>query len=101
MRSRDLDARLAERALREGWPVPAERRPEVVERLLALANNPDTPPREAVSAAKALLMASRINLDTIRVSMSAREFEEIVERVARLEQERGGVDEPAGDPDAA
>ncbi|HZW33276.1 MAG TPA: hypothetical protein VFF52_21340 [Isosphaeraceae bacterium] len=100
MRSRDLDARLAERALREAWPVPPERRPELVDRLIAIANNPDTPPREAVSASKALLMASRINLETIRVSMVAREFEELDERLTRLEQE-GGTDEPAGDPDQA
>src|SRR5262249_5830383 len=100
MRSRNLDARLAERGLREAWPVPPDRRPELVDRLIAIANNPDTPPREAVAASKALLMASRLNLETIRVSMAAREFEELEERLARLEQE-GGTDEPARDPDQA
>ena len=87
MRSRDPDARLAERALREAWPVPPERRPELVERLIAIVNNPDTPPREAVSATKALLMASRLNLETIRVSMAADEFDRILERLKRLEDD--------------
>ena len=85
MRSRDPDARLAERALREAWPVPPERRPELVARLIDLVNNPETPPREAVSAAKALLMASRLNLETIRVSMAADEYDRILERLKRLE----------------
>ena len=87
MRSRDPDARLAERALREAWPVPPERRPELVERLIAIVNDPDTSPREAVSAAKALLMASRLNLETIRVSMAADEFDSILGRLKRLEDD--------------
>jgi hypothetical protein len=85
MRSRDPDARLAERALREAWDVPPEKRPELIAKLIAIATGEDTPPREAVSAAKALLMASRINLETIRVSMAADEFDNIVERLKRLE----------------
>jgi hypothetical protein len=80
-RSRDADARLAERALREAWDVPSEKRPE----LIAIATGEDTPPREAVSASKALLMASRINLETIRVAMAADEFDTIVARLKRLE----------------
>jgi len=101
MRSRDPDVRLAERALREAWDVPTEKRPELVAKLMAIATGKDTPAREAVSAAKALLMASRINLETIRVSLSAREFEEILERLERLEEAGNRTDETAGDPGAA
>jgi hypothetical protein len=101
MRSRDPDARLAERALREAWDVPADQRGPLIAKLIAIATGKDTPPREAVSAAKALLMASRINLETIRVSMSAREFEEILERMERLEGAGSESDEPAGDSGAA
>ena len=57
MRSRDPDARLAERALREAWPVPEDRRAELVAKLIDVALAEDTPPRERVSAIKALLMA--------------------------------------------
>src|SRR4051812_25771092 len=68
MRSRDFDARLAERALREAWPVPEDRRAELVAKLIDVALAEDTPPRERVSAIKALLMAGRLNIEAIRTA---------------------------------
>jgi hypothetical protein len=98
MRSRDLDAKLAERALRERWPVPEERRPELVAKLIEVALASETPPRERVSAIKALLAASKVNLDALRLSLAAAEFEELSARLAALERpgESDGAAEPAG-----
>jgi hypothetical protein len=50
MRTRNEDAQLAERALRLGWDVPEEKRPALVNTLIELVHNPDTGPREKVSA---------------------------------------------------
>jgi|SRR5262245_15446844 len=95
MRSRDLDARLAERALREGWDVPAEKRPELIAKLIdiALGEGP-AGPRERVSAIKALLGASRLNLEALRVAMSAEEFAGILGRLERLEGDGGDAAGP-------
>ena len=54
MRSRDFDARLAERALREAWPVPEDRKAELVAKLIDVSLADATPPRERVAAIKAL-----------------------------------------------
>jgi hypothetical protein len=85
MRSRNLDARLAERALRESWDVPAELRPELVQVLADLARSPTASPRERTSAIKALLQASRINLDAIQTAMAA-DYQDVL---AELEELRG------------
>jgi hypothetical protein len=92
VRSRNLEARLAERALREGWPVPEELRPELVRILVDLARSGAASPRERTAAIKVLLSASKLNLETLRVSMAAEEFEELRARLARLEG--GGGDGP-------
>ena len=52
MRTRDFDARLAERALREAWPVPEDRKAELVAKLIDVSLADDTPARERVSAIK-------------------------------------------------
>jgi hypothetical protein len=83
MRSRDPAARLAERALRESWPVPAELRPELVRILAELARSPEGSPRERTSAIKALLRASRLNLEAIRVAMAA-DYADVLEELEAL-----------------
>jgi hypothetical protein len=93
MRSRDADARLSERALREAWPVPAAKRPELVAQLIEVALAPDTPPRERTSAIKALLSAGRLNLEAIRVAMAA-EYEEVLDRLEALEEGAAGAEPP-------
>ncbi len=85
MRSRDPDARLAERALREAWPVPEDRRAELVSKLIDVAVAKDTPARERVSAVKALLMAGRLNIEAIRTAQAS-DYEDALDR---LEAVRG------------
>ncbi len=84
MRSNDPDARLAERALRERWPVPPDKLAGLVQVLVDLAESPATKPRERIAAVKALLAASKLNLDTLRVSMLAGEYEALSARLGAL-----------------
>jgi hypothetical protein len=79
------DARLVERALRESWPVPQALRRPVIERLGKIAQDPGASPREAVAAARALLAASRINLESTAVAAKLRETEKIDARLDELE----------------
>jgi hypothetical protein len=80
------DARLVERALRERWPVPQALRRPLVERLGKIVQDPKASPREAVAAARALLAASRINLESTAVAAKLRETEEIGALLAELER---------------
>ena len=91
MRSRDLEARLAERALRKSWPVPAELRPELVRILAERAHSPAASPRERTSAIKALLSASRLNLEAVKVAMAA-DYQDVLDEleVLRGDGELGG-----------
>ena len=84
MRSADPDARLAERALRERWPVPPDRLAGLVQVLVDLAESPATKPRERIAAIKALLSASKLNLESLRVSMLAGEYEALAGRLGAL-----------------
>jgi hypothetical protein len=83
MRSRNLDARLAERALRESSDVPAELRPELVQILAQLARSETASPRERTSAIKALLQASRHNLDALKVAMAA-DYQDVLQELEAL-----------------
>ena len=79
------NTRLLELGLSEHWNVPQEIRGPIIERLKTIALAEDTSPREAVSAAKALLAASRLNLDTIKVAMDAETHETLIKRIEELE----------------
>src|SRR5262249_31709639 len=83
MRWRDLEGGLAEQALREAWPVPAELRPELVRVLAELARSAAASPRERTSAIKALLQASRLNLEALKVAMAA-DYQDVLEELEGL-----------------
>ena len=70
--------------LREAWPVPEGRRAELVAKLIDVALATDTPPRERVSAVKALLMAGRLNIEAIRTAQAA-DYEDALTRLEALE----------------
>ncbi len=80
------DTRLAERALRERWPIPRAIRRPLIERLYEIVEDTASSPREVTSAAKAILAASKLNLEAIAATMKAREHEELIQRVAELER---------------
>jgi DNA polymerase II large subunit len=81
---------LIERALRERWPIPRAIRKPLIERLNEVVQDTDSSPREVVSAAKAILAASKLNLETITATIKAQEHEELVARLGELERRVGG-----------
>jgi hypothetical protein len=80
------DTRLAERALREGWPIPDEIRAPLIKRLARIAFDPGSSPREATSAARAILQASKLNLEIISAAIRAEEHEALAARVEEIER---------------
>jgi hypothetical protein len=78
--------RLHGRALRQGWNIPAAKRTEIIDMLLGIVNDRTATPRERTSAARALLQATRVELDAIRVAQAA-QYEDLVRRMASLEGE--------------
>jgi hypothetical protein len=80
------DTRLVERAIAESWPIPNDLRPRLIKRLSRIMGDKNNSPRERVSAAKALLSASKVNLDAITVAMQADTHENITERLKELEK---------------
>ena len=88
------DTRLMERAMRERWPIPKAIRKPLIDRLYEIVEDTGSSPREVTSAAKAILTASKLNLESITATMKAQEREELIERLAELERRteshRGG-----------
>jgi hypothetical protein len=80
------DTRLMERALRERWPIPKAIRKPLIDRLYEIVEDTGSSPREVTSAAKAILAASKLNLESITATMKAQEREELIERLAELER---------------
>src|SRR3954471_11495405 len=80
------DPRLVERALRERWPIPKALRGPLIERLAGIVQNPDASPREATSAAKAILTASRLNLEVVSKAIEADKHENVLRRLEALEE---------------
>jgi hypothetical protein len=76
---------LIERALAEQWPIPKKLRKPLIERLNEIVQDTGSSPREITSAAKAILSASKLNLESITATIKAQEHEELLERVEELE----------------
>jgi hypothetical protein len=95
MRSKDLDAKLAERALRHGWDVPEELKGPLIARLneLAMSTDPAIGAREKISAAKALLLADKLGLESIRTAIVADNHDGVVERLRAIERQLDAKDE--------
>jgi hypothetical protein len=90
------DARVLKRALRQGWNVPTELRKQVIEVLGAITGDASAKPRERTSAALAILRASRVELDAIRVAQEA-QYIDLMQRLRALEeQDDAGLAEAAG-----
>jgi hypothetical protein len=91
------DTRLVAKALAESWPIPRNLRRPLVARLAGIVQDPDASPREATAAARAILLASRINLDAVAATIRAREHEELAERIVALEERIDGQRFPRPD----
>jgi hypothetical protein len=80
------DARLLERALRQGWNIPPKMRTRIIKALGEILDDEKSTRREKTSAARALMQASRIELDAIQVAEGAL-YENLVDRMETLESE--------------
>lgn len=90
------DIRLYVRALRQGWNIPAETRTQIVNMLVEIVTGEGATRRERTSAARALMQASRVELDAIRVAQGA-QYEDLARRLEALEGTTdGGLAEAAG-----
>jgi hypothetical protein len=78
--------RLSERALAEQWPIPKKLRKPLIDRLIEIVQDTGSSPREVTSAAKAILSATKLNLESITATIKAQEHEELVERLEELER---------------
>src|SRR5262245_46998056 len=79
------DTRLVARAVAERWPIPRALRGPLIERLATIAMDPEASPREVAAAARAILGASKINLEAVAATIKAHEHAELSARVAELE----------------
>jgi hypothetical protein len=77
------------RALDEHWPIPKKLRLVVIRRLTEVIEDTGSSPREVTSAAKAILSASKLNLEGIAAIIKADEHEDLQARVQALEAEVG------------
>jgi len=77
--------RLTNRAIRERWPIPPGLRTSLVDQLGQIVKDPNAGPRDVISAAKALLSASKINLESVSVTIKAREHEELEDNMREIE----------------
>ncbi len=83
------DLRLYERALRNGWDVPEATRAEVIKVLGEIVSDTKARRRDRTAAARALLQATRVELDAIRVAQSV-QCEDLSRRLEALEGGGGG-----------
>jgi hypothetical protein len=97
MRSKDLDAQLAERALRLGWPVPEPLRGACVKILWTLIKDQTVAPRERIAAIKALMLADQREETAIATVMGVDAHTDLATRIEALEQQQKQQEHP---PDA-
>jgi hypothetical protein len=91
-RERMKDARMVERAIRENWPIKDEDRAPLMARMMEMAMSPESSPREAVAACKAVLAGSQLNLESVSVWLRAEDQLAIKARLEALEANQGGPD---------
>jgi hypothetical protein len=83
------ETRLYVRALKQGWNIPRGMRSQIVERLHGIITAADSKSRERTAAARALLQASRVELDAIRLAYGA-DYENLSKRIAAMEGKNDG-----------
>lgn len=90
------DDRLLIRAIREGWAVPAQKLPAVIDRVTSIASGGgEATARDSTAAMKALVAAAKLQLETIRIEMQVAEHEALklrLEALERTESERNPRD---------
>jgi len=75
--------------LRERWRIPKAMRGTLIDRLRGILEDAGSGPREVTSAAKAILSASKINLENVSVAVKVLEQLELDVRMTELERRLG------------
>jgi hypothetical protein len=83
------DLRLYVRALQQGWNIPRGVRSEIVETLHGIVTGNGVTTRERTSAARAIMQASRVELDAIRLAHGA-QYENLIKRMDAMEGKNDG-----------
>jgi len=78
--------RLVGRALRERWRIRKGLRGTLIDRLAQILEDAASGPREVTAAAKAILSASKINLENISVAVKAIEQTDLEVRMTEIER---------------
>lgn len=71
------EARDVAHAVRERWPIPEEKRAEIVERLLKTMNSGEASDRDQIAAAKALQAMDRLNMEQERRDQKIPDYHEL------------------------
>lgn len=78
------DAGLVARASAKSWSVAD--RAALLDRMREIVNDPARKPRERIAAFRAIVMAERLDLESVKVTMAAADHETLVDELAALEQ---------------
>ena len=73
----------------QGWVVPERVRTEIVEMLRAIATDREASRRKRTAAGRALMQATRVELDAIRVANRV-QYEDLIHRLSALEEKSDG-----------
>jgi len=79
-------SRLVNRAMRKRWAIPPALRTSLVDQLGQIVRDPRAGPRDVITAAKALLAASKINLQSVSVTIKAQVHEELEDQMTDIER---------------
>jgi hypothetical protein len=85
------------RAITQGWDVPLDKRPEVINALLDIALSSDDDSRR-IGAAKVLLSATKLQLDEARLKLDEKIADEVYE-VNVYGHDRSDPERPDATPD--
>jgi hypothetical protein len=80
----NVDAKLIERAMFHNWPVPRDTRRKAIDRMARIIESSDARPRDYAAAARVLLSASRVSLDSVKTVIAAQDHSDLCKRVAKI-----------------
>jgi len=72
--------------MRKRWAIPPALRTSLVDQLGQIVRDPRAGPRDVITAAKALLAASKINLQSVSVTIKAQVHEELEDQMTDIER---------------
>jgi len=77
---------MARRAIRERWPIPPEKRGELMGSLVGIALDDANQPRDVIAATKAILEADKMNMMAESIELDDEQEPTDEQRVKRLSE---------------